>query len=671
MSYLPPDQTNNQAPSGTTTNAPGQLPPQGAGGSVGAGTTGGAPKAGAAPNTGTANQFGSSASKLGDYLSANAPQIQQQAGNVASGLNNQYGQVSADVTNGANQFQQSVNNGYTAQNTGLVDQAFQNPTGFVTDPNNVSGFQSQYNDTYSGPQNYESTTPYSQIQNEVSQAVSNAGTLGTQGGLANYFQGLEKNPTQAQASLDSLLVSGDPNAQSQVSQAANQFQNLTPAFQNSTTASDALVPQAQQNAAAANQYAHDQFGNAVTGFNNTVNGEATNANNQFNQYNTQATTEQQQAQNAQAEINAYLSAYSPIGNVDTSSLNPYAALQPLQGTAPTAASAATTQDYQTQAALQQLIGAGVPIDTAIQQVTAGQAGTALPQNFSSLEQALGGYGQAQDTALSNLGTGLNTASQPAIQAAQQIQNFKDYENAEKGPTSVASPAHPVASTTPKTAADATKAISTDQANVNRLSQLVKTQPWNSNQLAAAQKQLTADQGSLTKFNQIAAMPGAQNDNLGQKQTDASTIGQGQWINPADTGYNSLLSYLGSGLAPTAVNTLPTQAQVQPNTQAAGGLFDSLENASILINPATQGSNIARYATGQSFNPADVSLPYAKQVAPIIGGAVGAYYGGPSGAYAGYEAGKGAGGPLQNIGGQGMQYAHGGVVNLEDYLKEGK
>lgn len=560
MSYLPPDQTNQQAPTGQTTNAPGQLPPQGAGGSVGAGTGAGGGKAGATPNTGTSTQFGSSSSKLGDYLTANAPQITQQASNIAGGLNNQYGQVNQDITGGAQQFQQAVNGGYTAQNTGLVDQAFQNPTGFVTNPNNVSGFQSQYNDQYTGPQNYESTSPYSTIQNEVSNAVSTAGTLGSQGGLSNYLQGFEKNPTQAQSTLDALLVNGNPDAQKQVSQAAGQFQNLTPAFQNSVTASNALVPQAQANAAAANQYAHDQFGNAVTGFNTNVGNEVTNASNQVNQYNTQATAEQQQAQNAKSAIQNYL-ASAPAVQADISGLNPYTSLQPLTGNAPTAANVATTQDYQTQAALQQLVGAGVPIQTAIQQATANQAGTALPQNFTALQAALAGYPQAQDAALGNVGTGLNTASTPALGAAQNIQDLKNYENTQKTDKAT---------------------LAKDQAVLAKMQPPTfhGVTPEYAKQYAAEQQKVKADQAAL---NGLKA-PGG-DDSLTKKQADASQIGQGQWINGADTGYNSLLSYLGSGLTPTTVNTLPTQADVTPDTSDAGfGLGSNVLAA--LANPLT-------------------------------------------------------------------------------------
>src|ERR1017187_9231180 len=188
MSFIPNDNQNQQAPQGQTTPNPlaaGAPPPQ-SGGSTGTGATA-TSKGGAPASQGTPTQFGSSASKLGDYVSANAPQIGQQATNVTNGLNQQYGQVQGDITNAANQFGQSVQGGYTAGNQDVVNQATANPTQFASDPNNVKAFQGQYNDTYSGPTSYESSQPYGAIQGEVNNAVTNAGLLNTQAGLQSYL----------------------------------------------------------------------------------------------------------------------------------------------------------------------------------------------------------------------------------------------------------------------------------------------------------------------------------------------------------------------------------------------------------------------------------------------------------------------------------------------------
>lgn len=287
MAFLPPEQQNQFAPQGQTTNNPSGMagtPPPQAGGSSGSGT--GAQKAGGTPSGGTPTQFGSSASKLGDYLSANAPQIGQQAQTVTNNLNNQYGQVQGDITNAVNQFGQQVQGGYTAGNQDLVNQAFANPTQFASDPNNVKAFQSQYNDTYSGPQNFESTSPYGNIQNEVNSAVQNAGLLNSQAGLQQYLGQTGKgNQTRASNTLDALLLQGNQGAKQQIQQAAGQFKGLTDQFGNAVQGANQNVTAAQQAADQARQYAQQQAGTATNQFNTQLQDALKQAQNQTSAYN--------------------------------------------------------------------------------------------------------------------------------------------------------------------------------------------------------------------------------------------------------------------------------------------------------------------------------------------------------------------------------------------------
>lgn len=361
MAFLPPEQQNQQTPQGQT--MAGSPPPQ-SGGSTGGGTT-----TSKTASSGTPTQFGSSASKLGDYLTANAPQITNQANQVVSGLNQQYGQIQGDIGNAANQFGQQVSQGYAAPNQDVVNQAVVNPTQFANDPNNVKAFQAQYNNSYTGPQNYESTTPYGNIQNEVNSAVQNAGLLNSQAGLQNYFQGQGGNQTRASNTLDALLLQGNPEAQQNIKTAANQFQNLTPQFQQSVTGANQSVQDAQAAAQQAQQYAQgaikpvtDQFGNAVNNTYNTAQQAAINYN-----------TAQQQAYNQLTPIQQWLQAYQGNSgvNIGTNPLDSYLNQQPVN--APTLANAATPEQYQTAAALQQLLGQGY--QSPLDQANAAQAGT--------------------------------------------------------------------------------------------------------------------------------------------------------------------------------------------------------------------------------------------------------------------------------------------------------
>ena len=394
MAFLPPEQQNNQAPQGQTTANPQQMagtPPPQSGGSTGAGA--GASKAGSAPSTGSPTQFGSSASKLGDYLSANAPQITNQANTVASGLNNAYGQISGDITNAANQFGQSVQQGYAAPNQDLVNQAASNPTDFASNAQNVKDFQGQYNNAYTGPQNYESTTPYGNIQSEVSNAVQNAGAFNTQAGLQNYFQGQGGNQTQASNTLDSLLIQGNPEAQQTITTAANQYQNLTPQFQQSTTAADQSVQAAQKAAQDAQSYARNTFNPVVDQFGNTINTGAANAEAQRNTYNQSLNNFYSQAVPVEQQINQWAGALPNNGGNIQDLIAPIVAannkgevVNPI-----TAQNYSTPEQYAEAQALQQLTGntAQLPID----QSTVGQAGTAgqVGAPVQSITDVLGQY----------------------------------------------------------------------------------------------------------------------------------------------------------------------------------------------------------------------------------------------------------------------------------------
>jgi hypothetical protein len=412
MSYLPIDQNaNTQGPTGQTTNTPGQTggagstaPPAQAGGSVGAGS--------AASPTGASNgsptQFGSSASKLGDYLTANAPQIGAQAANVAGGLNQQYGQVQGDITNAANNFGSQVQGGYTPGNSGLVDQAAANPTSFAATPGNVSAFQGQLNDQYTGPTSFEGSTPYSAIQNEVGSAVQNAGLLNTQSGLQNYLAGTQGgNQTQASNTLDTLLLQGNPAAQQQIQQAAGQFSGLTGQLGQATTGADQGVAAAQQAAQGAQNYAQTQLNPVATQFGNTLNNQLATDQTGNAAYNAQVPGYNAEMQALNAAINGWNAGSENIPNYsvrNTQLTNPFANLtaQPNSVT-PTLANTATAPQYAEANALQQLLGQGYN----------------APLNQANVNQA-GGYTTPADLNMAGIPAQIGTVANQAINTFNQI-----------------------------------------------------------------------------------------------------------------------------------------------------------------------------------------------------------------------------------------------------------
>jgi hypothetical protein len=637
------DEQNQQnaavSPSGGGSSV--HLAPSAAVGSVG----GGAGTSGNGQGTG-----GGSFATINQYLDANQGQAQPLANQITSGINQQYNTLAGQNQSVVSDLNNQVNSGYTQANPDLLAQEAANPTSFAGNASNVAGFQGQLNDKYTGPTSAESNSEFTGQQANLNNAISQGqASTQTEAGREGLLQGIEKTPTNGVTSLNSAILSQDPNAQSSIENAYTPFQNLVTGLNQSGQQIDQNIAGATKTANDTSAKANDQLQSQVTGLNNTVGGENKALTDQFNGYNTQAAAVGKQAQTANQNIQSYASNTPQLGTVNTSALNPYLSVSPLTGAAPTDATSATANDYSLQNALQTLAGSNNPLNTVINQSTANEAGTALPSNFSALQAQLAGMPAAENSVLSGIESKLSGAAAPAVSAAQNINDIKNYEATQK--------------------ADEAQ-LAKDEQTLAKAPESYKSGSLY-NAYKADQQKVAADKAAIgTAQNSTVG----KNDTLAAKQADASAVGAGQWVPTAQTGFNNLLSSLGSSLAPVAVNSLPTQAQVTPNTTPSGGLFDNLANlVEVGANPMSWGANVARAATGQQLDPRDISAPGAKIVAPIAGAIVGGIYGGgPAGAAAGASAGQAVGGTLQNLGNREAHYAFGGrVLAALDKKKEDK
>lgn len=251
---LPENEQNKFGPTGPTTAFPAQIPQTG-------GSAGSAQAKGAPPGVGTSTQFGSNASKLSDYLSANAPNIEQFGNKIAGDLTQGYSQAQQGIDTGYQNFNNQVNSGYSQANPDLVNQAASNPTKFASNPDNVKQFQSLYNNQYKGPENFESTQPYSDINSSVNKAVENASLASSPQGLGTYLSGSGYSPfsTQGVKSLDTALIQGNSGARNAISTAAQPYQNLSGYLSNKTSDANKNVATAKQNAQQTSQDVQNRF----------------------------------------------------------------------------------------------------------------------------------------------------------------------------------------------------------------------------------------------------------------------------------------------------------------------------------------------------------------------------------------------------------------------------
>lgn len=421
----------------------GQQGPQPISGTGGASASGrGTAGAAAAPAgaSNVQNNAGQNAgyTDVGAYLNANQAGSNQLGGQVAQNLTNQYNTTKQGIDTSSQNFAGQVNQGYVPENTDLINQVAANPTGAASNPNQVSAYQAQLNDQYTGPSTWGD---YGTLQGTVNQANQQAALANTPGGNNVLAQQVE-SPTASGGvnSLDALLLSA-PGAAGQVQAAAAPYAGLNDYLNAQNTANTGAIT-AGQNAA---QQASQDALNAFTGANGTL----TNLNNTINQT---TANDLSQAQQQQAAIKQALGLGNIYGtptntnagqdvygntitnyNVNQNALSPQilqqlgltqdqwnqlsGALQQ-EGTTqnmtakhagfltptaqsdlstylsqqdPTAAinagTVATPEQYQQMAAIQSLLGSKTPQGSAINPALASLAGTYNPNSLNTFDYA--------------------------------------------------------------------------------------------------------------------------------------------------------------------------------------------------------------------------------------------------------------------------------------------
>lgn len=199
---------------------------------------------GVAPGMASSTQFGSNAAKLSDYLKANEPQVAEFGNQVAGKLTEGYNSALGAIDQGFGNFNEQVNKGYAQDNGDLINQATTNPTEFVKNPENVNAFKSLYNNSYSGPDNFEGTDIYANVNNQVTKAVDDANLVDNFGGLQTYLDNNIGGPgmTQGMKTLNTALLQKSPEASEKIRSAAQPTKGLTDYLgQKKTAANEAAL----------------------------------------------------------------------------------------------------------------------------------------------------------------------------------------------------------------------------------------------------------------------------------------------------------------------------------------------------------------------------------------------------------------------------------------------
>lgn len=203
---------------------------------------------------------------IASYLAANAPQSQQLAGQVAGTVSAPITQANTDITNAANTFTGAVNAGYTPQNTPGVTQALSDVQAGGVTPADVTTFQSQLNDTYTGPTDFTQATGFSNLETEIANAQAQGQNAQTPTGIQTLLQNVETpNYTQGINSLDSILLNENPANAATIAAAGAPAAALSGDLTSITAAENAAAAQAAAQASSAASGAGTALNTAATG----------------------------------------------------------------------------------------------------------------------------------------------------------------------------------------------------------------------------------------------------------------------------------------------------------------------------------------------------------------------------------------------------------------------
>lgn len=412
------------------------------------GDTGGVGASGAAApgqtsqvKQGTDPQASAGYTDVGSYLDANQGGAEQMGNQVAGNLTDRYNQAKAGIDTSANDFINQVNQGYTkGQDTsGMLANAVQT----ASDPNQVSAFQAQLNNSYTGPGSYGD---YGTQQGKVNEAQQYGNLGSTPGGMNVLAQGLEgPQASQGVNQLDTMLLSGSPGASQAIQTASQPYAGLDEYLDQYNTQGNAAIAANTAEANNAAQSAQGNLANTVKQFNTGL----------TDQRNNLQTTGTDAYNKSIADLRASLqSGVMPTGmgidqglvDFQNNYLNPwqasikgapgynmpaanYVGALPANTTpeAPTLANASTSADYAKLAALSKL--AGNPIASPLSADTASQAGTYKTPtvgNINNQELAKAMLAQLQGTS-GNVG-GVPGAYQKSGQYAEMLNRYLGNKN---------------------------------------------------------------------------------------------------------------------------------------------------------------------------------------------------------------------------------------------------
>lgn len=230
------------------------------GGSVaGGGTsvnTGGAQAAGPAPTS--SGNF----TNFNKYIEMNQPQAEGLGQKVAGGIGQKTEQAGGALSAGEKEFNERLGAAGPALTPEQIKEAAKDPTKFVTDPNNISAFQSTLQGNYGGPNAFGDIANYQGLVDAVQKAAQAAEQVKTSGGREELIKDVYAKPERAKAGmlgLDEALLKGTSGAIAPVQEKAAEAGKLNDRISQIQDTATKAVEDQKGKVAGASKEAYDSF----------------------------------------------------------------------------------------------------------------------------------------------------------------------------------------------------------------------------------------------------------------------------------------------------------------------------------------------------------------------------------------------------------------------------
>lgn len=407
-------------------------PNQGAVAPVGGGGVHLAPSSGvgsAGNGSGPSNSpAGGQFATLQTYLDANQGKAPDLANTITKGIGDQYNTLQGQNTQTLNDIQGQVTQGYTPENKDLLASEASNPVSFVSNPGNVSAFQAQTNDKYTGPGSAEGTGQYQNQFASLNNAIAKGqGDVSTEAGREGLLQGVENRPTAGVTALNSAILSQDPSSQSKIENAYQPFSNLISQFQTGAQGINQNIGQGQSQAQSAATNANKAIADQTAAINSTINNELSANQKTYNDYNTNSAREAKMLQTGNFndigqygldprlanyvnnQVNPWMTTNAPNQSLSYNFSNAIPNISP--AFAPTIGQSATPNDFAVVNALSALQGS--PVSSPLNGVTPDATPYSVPTLPTVNNQALAG----------DIGSALQGISAP--QSGVGYQQYRD------------------------------------------------------------------------------------------------------------------------------------------------------------------------------------------------------------------------------------------------------